>query len=316
MAPPTDRLVTKKYWSSSDTDPARPSSFSTRLPCTRYAGSPRQLPGCVADDPLYQAVAELVGRGPDAPGRAGVPAATLPAATDRSRVPVGREFLFREAVEPAGDGDDEAMVAVLSTPEIRRRTYSTAGVRCRRYCSNAPCAVCPPAPSHMSWNCRPPVPPWPIWWACGTRKFLCASAPRGQIRHPEPHAAPLTTFSISAQPTTPTEETMKIDDAFSIAKDAMTVERVYAEPVERDGTTVIGVAAVSGGAGGGGGSDPEGQQGSGAGFGVGAKPVGAFVIRDGRVRWQPAVDVNRLIAVVGAVALAALIVGARFARRP
>ncbi|MEV0767602.1 spore germination protein GerW family protein [Nocardia salmonicida] len=109
---------------------------------------------------------------------------------------------------------------------------------------------------------------------------------------------------------------MKIDDAFSIAKDALTVERVYAEPVERDGTTVIGVAAVSGGAGGGGGSDPEGQQGSGAGFGVGAKPVGAFVIRDGRVRWQPAVDVNRLIAVVGAVALAALIIGARFARRP
>ncbi|WP_280339417.1 spore germination protein GerW family protein [Nocardia neocaledoniensis] len=103
---------------------------------------------------------------------------------------------------------------------------------------------------------------------------------------------------------------MRIDDAFRAAKDAMTVERVYAEPVERDGTTVIGVAAVSGGAGGGG-SESKGEAGSGAGFGVGAKPVGAFVIRDGKVRWQPAVDVNRLVAVVGAVVIAALIVSAR-----
>ncbi|MGW5455690.1 spore germination protein GerW family protein [Nocardia sp. NPDC003979] len=88
----------------------------------------------------------------------------------------------------------------------------------------------------------------------------------------------------------------------------MAVERVYAEPIERDGTTLIGVAAVSGGAGGGG-SETNGDAGSGAGFGVGAKPVGAFVIRDGNVRWQPAIDMNRLITVVGAVVLAALIVG-------
>ncbi|MFJ2666401.1 spore germination protein GerW family protein [Nocardia fluminea] len=107
---------------------------------------------------------------------------------------------------------------------------------------------------------------------------------------------------------------MKIDDVLRTAKDAMAVERVYAEPIERDGTTLIGVAAVSGG-GGGGGSETNGEGGSGAGFGLGAKPVGAFVIRDGNVRWQPAVDVNRLIGVVGAVVLAALIVGVRFVGR-
>jgi enoyl-CoA hydratase len=31
-------------------------------------------------------------------------------------------------------------------------------------------------------------------------------------------------------------------------------------------------------------------------FGIGAKPVGAYVIKDGDVSWQPAVDVNRIIA--------------------
>lgn len=108
---------------------------------------------------------------------------------------------------------------------------------------------------------------------------------------------------------------MRIDDAFRTVKEAMTAERVFAEPVERDGTTVIGVAVVSGGAGGGG-SETKGDAGSGAGFGVGAKPAGVFVIRDGNVRWQPAIDVNRLVAVVGAVVIAALIVGARsFGRR-
>ncbi|MGS2811389.1 spore germination protein GerW family protein [Nocardia sp. MW-W600-9] len=108
---------------------------------------------------------------------------------------------------------------------------------------------------------------------------------------------------------------MKLTDVFDTAKDAMAVERVYAEPVERDGTTLIGVAAISGGAGGGGGSDADGESGSGAGFGIGAKPVGAFVIRDGKVSWLPAVDVNRLIVVAGVVTLAALAVGARYLGR-
>ncbi|WP_040797185.1 spore germination protein GerW family protein [Nocardia higoensis] len=106
---------------------------------------------------------------------------------------------------------------------------------------------------------------------------------------------------------------MKVDEMLAAARDAMTVKRVYAEPIERDGTTIIGVAAISGRGGGGSGIDRKGQEGTGGGFGVGAKPVGAYVIRDGRVRWQPAVDVNRVVTVAGAVALAALVVAGRIA---
>jgi hypothetical protein len=41
------------------------------------------------------------------------------------------------------------------------------------------------------------------------------------------------------------------------------------------------------------GGDSEGN--GGGGFGVSARPIGAYVIRDGEVRWRPAVDVNRLM---------------------
>lgn len=44
---------------------------------------------------------------------------------------------------------------------------------------------------------------------------------------------------------------------------------------------------------------------------VSARPAGAYVIKDGRVRWRPAVDVNRLFATVGAVAIAYLLTRAR-----
>ncbi|MBF6354448.1 sporulation protein [Nocardia higoensis] len=104
---------------------------------------------------------------------------------------------------------------------------------------------------------------------------------------------------------------MKVDEILTAARDAMTVKRVYSEPVERDGTTIIGVAAISGGGGGGSGTDQEGQEGGGVGFGMGAKPVGAYVIRDGQVRWQPAVDVNRLVTVAGVVTVAALVAAVR-----
>jgi hypothetical protein len=39
---------------------------------------------------------------------------------------------------------------------------------------------------------------------------------------------------------------------------------------------------------------------------VSARPAGAYVIKDGRVWWRPAVDVNRLFATVGVVAIAYL----------
>lgn len=106
---------------------------------------------------------------------------------------------------------------------------------------------------------------------------------------------------------------MKVEDVLTTAKDSMTVRRVFADPVERGGVTVIAAAAVSGGGGGGTGTDDAGKEGSGGGFGVGAKPVGAYVVSEGRVRWQPAVDVNRLVTVAGVVAVAMTIAALRLA---
>ena len=85
-----------------------------------------------------------------------------------------------------------------------------------------------------------------------------------------------------------------MDYAETIAKaqDAVTVRRVYGDPYERNGLTLIPAAQVAGG-----GEDLNGGvSGGGGGFGIGARPVGAYVIRGDEVRWQPAVDVSRLLA--------------------
>ncbi|MBD0329356.1 MAG: sporulation protein [Thermoleophilia bacterium] len=74
-------------------------------------------------------------------------------------------------------------------------------------------------------------------------------------------------------------------------RDALTVRRVYGDPIERDGVTVVPAASVFGGTGGGG--DREGN--GGGGFGIRARPVGVYELRDGEVRWRPAVDVSRIM---------------------
>jgi uncharacterized spore protein YtfJ len=78
---------------------------------------------------------------------------------------------------------------------------------------------------------------------------------------------------------------------------------VFGQPYERDGVTVIPAAVVYAGGGGGGSAagqgepaQPAGLQGLGGGLGIVARPVGAFVIKDGEVRWQPAFDLTRVIA--------------------
>lgn len=85
---------------------------------------------------------------------------------------------------------------------------------------------------------------------------------------------------------------MNVDEMLQQTNDAITVRRVYGEPIERDGALIIPAAKVAGG--GGGGSDDEGN--GGGGFGVKARPAGVFVVRPGGdVSWQPALDINRIV---------------------
>jgi uncharacterized spore protein YtfJ len=104
---------------------------------------------------------------------------------------------------------------------------------------------------------------------------------------------------------------MNVTDMLETAKDSITVRRVFGEPYEKDGVTIITAARVMGGGGGGsgGGTVAEGgqQEGEGGGFGVRGRPAGAYVLKDGHVRWEPAIDVNRIVAVVGVVAVAYLL---------
>ena len=104
--------------------------------------------------------------------------------------------------------------------------------------------------------------------------------------------------------------------------DALSVRRVFGEAYEREGTLVIPVARVWGATGSGSGSgevggrpDAETEQvppggqagyGGGGGYGVHVKAVGVFVVDGSGARWQPALDVNRVILgaqLVGAVVL-------------
>jgi uncharacterized spore protein YtfJ len=95
------------------------------------------------------------------------------------------------------------------------------------------------------------------------------------------------------------------------AQDAMSARSVYAEPYTEGGMTIIPVAAVRGGGGGGGDERANG----GGGFGLSARPVGAYVIHDGEVQWKPAIDYER-VAIAGLlVAGAALVTVSSLAAR-
>ena len=87
---------------------------------------------------------------------------------------------------------------------------------------------------------------------------------------------------------------MDLDTLLQGHREAVNVRRIYGDPIERDGVTVVPAAAVFGGTGGGGDGDGNG----GGGFGLIGRPVGAWVIRDGQASWKPAIDVGRL-ALIG-----------------
>ena len=98
---------------------------------------------------------------------------------------------------------------------------------------------------------------------------------------------------------------MDVQELISGARDALTVKRVFGEPYERNGVTIIPAASFAGGAGGGGDNSPE-HGGAGAGLRLMAKPSGVYVVRGDDVSWRPALDLNRVILGAQAVAIALL----------
>ena len=109
---------------------------------------------------------------------------------------------------------------------------------------------------------------------------------------------------------------MDVQQLIGQARDALTVKRVFGEPYEKNGMTVVPVAKVMGGAGGGSGQGPGGEgRGEGGGFGMQARPVGVFVVRGDDATWRPAVDVNRLILGAQVVAVVALLAVRSILRR-
>ena len=95
-------------------------------------------------------------------------------------------------------------------------------------------------------------------------------------------------------------------------RDTYTARRVFGDPIEKDGITVIPAAMVAGG--GGGGTGPaegaDDTESAGGGFGGMARPAGVYVLRGDDVQWQPAIDVTLLgMAVIALAALTMLVMG-------
>ena len=104
---------------------------------------------------------------------------------------------------------------------------------------------------------------------------------------------------------------MELQELISGARDVISVKRVYGEPYEKNGLTVIPAATVRGGGGGGTGESEEGDSGGGGGFGLMARPAGAWIVEDGNATWKPAVDVNRIVLGGQVIALTAILVTGR-----
>lgn len=103
---------------------------------------------------------------------------------------------------------------------------------------------------------------------------------------------------------------MDIPELLGNARDAITVKRVYGDPYEKDGAVLIPAAMVRGGLGGETVAATGAPGRAGGGFGMVARPVGVFLFKDGRLRWRPAVDVDRVlrVALVGLAILGSVAV--------
>ena len=97
---------------------------------------------------------------------------------------------------------------------------------------------------------------------------------------------------------------MQIDELLQRVGEQLTVARAFGPAYEHDGTLVVPVATVFGG--GGGGSDGTPEASGGGGMGGIVHPLGAYVVRDGQVRFVPTIDVT--LVMVGALLLLRLVV--------
>jgi uncharacterized spore protein YtfJ len=101
--------------------------------------------------------------------------------------------------------------------------------------------------------------------------------------------------------------------------DHATVTKVFGEPIERNGVTVIPVARVYFGFGGGagGGSSPDQGEGSGSGGGGGGRvrPVGYIEMRDGAAQFKRITDSADVLVLAAAASLTALAFGRLLSKR-
>jgi hypothetical protein len=88
---------------------------------------------------------------------------------------------------------------------------------------------------------------------------------------------------------------MKAIDVLNETRETLTARRINGEPYVSGPPPPPSIAAgmtVSE-------HDKDGQDGEGAGFGVDGRPAGAYVIKDGKVSWFPAINPNQIITMVG-----------------
>lgn len=113
----------------------------------------------------------------------------------------------------------------------------------------------------------------------------------------------------------------KFAEVVEDATDKIGAKRIFGEPYEKNGVTIIPAARVMGGAGAGESEMPQpsgegvaGEEGTkrpggaGVGYGMSGRPAGAFVIKGDQVTWMPAVDVNRIVFGAQLVAVVLLLV--------
>jgi uncharacterized spore protein YtfJ len=104
---------------------------------------------------------------------------------------------------------------------------------------------------------------------------------------------------------------MELQELISGTRDAVSVKRVYGDPYEKNGLTVIPAATVRGGGGGGVSDGEDSESAGGSGFGLTARPSGAWIVEDGHATWKPAIDVNRIVLGGQVIALTAIVVTGR-----